>query len=573
MSTQIDQIAQFLFETDNLENISVDQLRQLVDEFPSFNAGHYLLTQKLQDQGSPELNKEAQKTVLYFHNPFWLRWLLDRAKAEARGEESSAAFAETGKETSANGGDTVEMKMEEVIVTNDTSWSSGTIIEQAEEIRGETFTITEIISRFENELKDEQHFNRMQSAELEQVSTHTAEPTSADGRAVVSEEIEQAPHFLRPEDGLNDLEVARSGDNGDPYTKDELPSPIAEWQEKLATESELRKRSTVDEVRAAEQVDAPVTHLDVQEFSSIEGRTEVVPPPAVNQIADADHLIRRDDQPDHPAIPDQPVDHAVDPNQQAYDAFDEIEEEVEEQEPETKRVYFFWEKEFYTNQPAGDQGSEHIEENTMATPEPEELRAPVVDESIQDLKKEQKDEVPLFFDAALSARENEKSGVENFQEVESKANQAIEEIPSPLSTILEKEMQEADKPQSELSFQPYHTIDYFASQGIRFIQEENPTDKFGKQLKSFTAWLKTMKRLPQSMIETEMSATAEAAILSIAQHSLDEKEVVTEAMAEVLFLQGRFDRALEMYNQLSLLDPSKNTYFAAKISEIKSHLI
>ena len=44
-----------------------------------------------------------------------------------------------------------------------------------------------------------------------------------------------------------------------------------------------------------------------------------------------------------------------------------------------------------------------------------------------------------------------------------------------------------------LSFGAYYTIDYFASQGIKVSQEENPKDKFGKQLKSFTDWLKTMK--------------------------------------------------------------------------------
>jgi hypothetical protein len=58
-----------------------------------------------------------------------------------------------------------------------------------------------------------------------------------------------------------------------------------------------------------------------------------------------------------------------------------------------------------------------------------------------------------------------------------------------------------DEPaETELSFQPYHTVDYFASQGIKFIPEEKPVDRFGKQLKSFTEWLKTMKRLPQSEI-------------------------------------------------------------------------
>ena len=49
---------------------------------------------------------------------------------------------------------------------------------------------------------------------------------------------------------------------------------------------------------------------------------------------------------------------------------------------------------------------------------------------------------------------------------------------------------------TDLIFEPYHTVDYFASQGIKFREEEKPVDKFSLQLKSFTEWLKTMKKLP-----------------------------------------------------------------------------
>ena len=35
-------------------------------------------------------------------------------------------------------------------------------------------------------------------------------------------------------------------------------------------------------------------------------------------------------------------------------------------------------------------------------------------------------------------------------------------------------------------FTPYHMVDYFASQGIKLVLEDNPPDQFGKQLKSFT---------------------------------------------------------------------------------------
>ena len=121
----------------------------------------------------------------------------------------------------------------------------------------------------------------------------------------------------------------------------------------------------------------------------------------------------------------------------------------------------------------------------------------------------------------------------------------------------------------ELSFEPYHTIDYFASQGIKFVQEENPTDKFGKQLKSFTAWLKVMKKLPQNAFQKEPDEKINAEIEAIAADSLKEKEVDTETMAEVLAKQGKIDKAIEIYLKLSLLNPTKIAYFAAKIEQVK----
>src|SRR6476469_3638269 len=48
---------------------------------------------------------------------------------------------------------------------------------------------------------------------------------------------------------------------------------------------------------------------------------------------------------------------------------------------------------------------------------------------------------------------------------------------------------------SSLVFEPYHTVDYFASQGIKFREDEKPKDRFGIQLKSFTEWLKTLKQV------------------------------------------------------------------------------
>ena len=120
-------------------------------------------------------------------------------------------------------------------------------------------------------------------------------------------------------------------------------------------------------------------------------------------------------------------------------------------------------------------------------------------------------------------------------------------------------------------FQSYHTIDYFASQGIRLQQAELSKDKLGQQLKSFTEWLRSMKKLPSA--EGQPSAPEDTnrqqMVIQHAASSIAEKEVMTEAMAEVWLKQGNHAKAAEIYHKLSLQNPSKSSYFAAKIDQLK----
>ena len=88
-------------------------------------------------------------------------------------------------------------------------------------------------------------------------------------------------------------------------------------------------------------------------------------------------------------------------------------------------------------------------------------------------------------------------------------------------------------------------------------------------MKSFTAWLKSMKKLHPSKLEEQDIAT-EKQIQNSAEESNINTEVLTEAMAEVLIKQDKKEKAIEMYSKLSLINPSKSAYFATKIESIKS---
>jgi hypothetical protein len=150
---------------------------------------------------------------------------------------------------------------------------------------------------------------------------------------------------------------------------------------------------------------------------------------------------------------------------------------------------------------------------------------------------------------------------------------AMEEEIEPMK--LELKMPAENNKHSDLLFEPMHLVDYFASQGIKLSEEVQPADKLGKQLKSFTEWLKTMKKIhvpgeeQAPMASTVVPEQAETVIQTLAEQSNKEDEVLTESMADVFAKQGKPGRAAELYQKLSLLNPSKSAYFAAKIENLK----
>ncbi len=154
-------------------------------------------------------------------------------------------------------------------------------------------------------------------------------------------------------------------------------------------------------------------------------------------------------------------------------------------------------------------------------------------------------------------------------EISITAADAVEEaneISIPLPTLLKNiEFKQTD---TEFSFEPFHTVDYFASQGIKLKEEKAANDKLGQQVKTFTQWLKSMKKINLED-QPQITAVDEKAIEKIASESNTDAEIFTEAMASVLIQQGKKTKAVELYQKLSLLHPEKSVYFASLIDELK----
>jgi hypothetical protein len=123
----------------------------------------------------------------------------------------------------------------------------------------------------------------------------------------------------------------------------------------------------------------------------------------------------------------------------------------------------------------------------------------------------------------------------------------------------------------ELPVEPLHLTDFFASQGIDVGSElEFPVDPAPRR--SFSGWLRTMKRLQPDRDAAMLNEQEEAAIRSEAEASNLDEDVITEAMAEVYARQGLFRKAIAVYEKLGLLDPDRSATFADRISQLKGQL-
>ena len=81
--------------------------------------------------------------------------------------------------------------------------------------------------------------------------------------------------------------------------------------------------------------------------------------------------------------------------------------------------------------------------------------------------------------------------------------------------------------------------------------------------------MKQIKKTDTNPQDLGTDPELEKAIQNIAKTSIEAKEIVTETMADVFIKQGKVSKAIQLYIKLSFLDPTKSTYFASKIQQLK----
>lgn len=195
-----------------------------------------------------------------------------------------------------------------------------------------------------------------------------------------------------------------------------------------------------------------------------------------------------------------------------------------------------------------------------------------------------------------------KPAAENTPDATSTENDTIaEESSKPLAgdTVLQPEESTAAAPALDTLIQPLYVENYFQHQGID-VPDELPADMDQVQqqadeksllvMMGFDEWLLFLKKKSddkkseeedkaalRSIWQREKLAAAigeeddniPEAVFEMAINSIDKQDImVSESLAEIHVKQGKYEKAIEIYRKLSLQNPEKKTYFAAKINHL-----
>jgi len=549
------QIVKSLFDMESLEEVPLSLLQEVVERFPSFHVGHYLLSKKLQQTGSEIFPRQSQKTALHFNNAFWLQWLLLQQpetliKKQTAAETAAAIHPEPATQTVDNFSEALTRPTHE---PDEDSPAPG----ENNGWKLETSAVVIAGSSLDQEVPIPETNLTYNEAEWE--SFANAEPPMEAVSPTLAEESMVEDIMVPPAVEENDF--SNPGSVQQIIIEEIIAILPAETDSAMTDEAAPAEEKPIDsswpEQRESITEEWPVPPSEQQ-------MTAVEPTPAEEPVAYAiEVFFPVEETPESQQI--EPAEAAAEMQEPPTTAETTAEEETREiPTAPYESAQNFSEETFHPEAIAPWETREEYSPADSAIPGPQDPSSPAEPSAQTEEQTIPEAASEPIADALEAFNRPEENGVDLSAVGENVQQDLVKH--EPLATPpVEKE--------EGLLFEPFHTIDYFASQGIKLSLDEIPPDRFGQQLKSFTDWLKVMKRLPAKTALSETNEEEDINIQSIAAHSNEEKEVVTETMADVLARQGKYDKAIDLYAKLSLLNPSKSAYFAARIEQLKNNLL
>ncbi len=527
MNFPVKNILRQYFNTHSLEETAVEDIERLADEYPYHTVVQFLLARKYRQLQHGDFNGQAAKATVYFNNPYWLNLLLRDDTGEA---------SDTLPGLSSENPEVAHHTPEEAKTADEAS---------AGQLAGTTgrSAADDLIATLQENLRAAagQHVNTEQIAHENGIAAPVTEPAAE--KTDVSEALSEPAETILTDETIPVPEEQTTESAAEPATEEiSVTEPSPETMEPIVADETV---SATEEIHGVEQ--QPVE----QPAKPVTWETGIGEP--ISETADttiAEEIVTT--QEELPKVEQQSAELPTEP------VTEPITEETGIAEPISGTADTTIAEEIITTQ----------EELPKVEQQPAELPTEPVAEPI--IIEEAGIEEPLAETAEPTHSYTEEGTGADEGEID-----ATPEAPTGTMGTLEGRTklsdiwkQPVDPNENIIPVEPLHTVDYFASQGIKLSQIENAgQDKLSLKLKSFTEWLKTMKRIHPEKLETSPEQV-QTVIQHIAENSNKSKEVLTEAIAEVFARQGLKHKAIDVYEKLSLQNPDKSAYFAAKISKL-----
>jgi hypothetical protein len=553
----------------DIDLVGVEELEELASDYPYFPVAQMLLAKKLKSQNDPRFLSQVQKTALYFSNPYWLHYQLLNSipaapilhkKGTINNEELSVESTITENETTfppatpkfSKDHITASGQLAKVVLTD-----GDDNIDVDQLVNGPSTLLEPVPETSHKEDNSEAETLIKQDDGAVGLSTHeeknsladdkTTENEMGENNALTGEVVEDVP--ITTEFSLEEIkasdELAHETLAEVDIETDAGPKFILSGQETAPEDVPITTEFTLEELQKSDEL-------------AHETLAEVYP----ETNGDAKFVLPGQESPpeDVPITTEFSLEELKKSDVLAHETLAEVDPEAETDPrfilPEPASIVDNDE----TTVPADLQNENpRIDEEALAVANVDADRSRTADEH-----------QPTLESSAMNEEDDEP--LDDLDQVDLPGSFSSNEMLKNIKSILDSPQSAGKSGKNEplVPIDPYHTVDYFASQGIKLVLEKDPKDKLGRQLKSFTQWLKHMKKLgPEDALEDSGDSDAEATIIRIADFSNTQREIITEAMAKVLEKQGKVEQAVQIYIKLSFLYPDKSAYFADKIKNLK----